>query len=117
MIGEPDPYDATMNALQSFRVTDIVISTFPETKSGWLRADLIERVRSASGKPVEHVVAEHEPAAADLGAAMEAGSIAASHATPPTRTTTTRTARPPPTAPRGSTPRRWGCCSSSSRRS
>ena len=56
MIGDPDPYTAIMNALQYFRVDDIVISTFAETKSGWLRADLIERVRSATGKPVEHVV-------------------------------------------------------------
>jgi hypothetical protein len=56
MIGDPDPYTAIMNALQSFRVDDIVISTFAETKSGWLRADLIQRVRNASGKPVEHVV-------------------------------------------------------------
>jgi hypothetical protein len=55
-IGDPDPYTAIMNALQYFRVDDIVISTFAETKSGWLRADLIDRVRSASGKPVEHVV-------------------------------------------------------------
>jgi hypothetical protein len=55
-IGDPDPYTATMNALQYFRVDDIVISTLAETKSGWLRADLIERVRRASGKPVEHVV-------------------------------------------------------------
>jgi hypothetical protein len=47
-----------MNALQSFRVDDIVISTFAETKSGWLRADLIERVRRVSGKPVEHIVHE-----------------------------------------------------------
>jgi hypothetical protein len=45
-----------MNALQYFRVDDIVISTFAKTQSGWLRADLIERVRKASGKPVEHVV-------------------------------------------------------------
>ena len=45
-----------MHALQSFRVDDIVISTFAETKSGWLRADLIERVRNATGKDVEHVV-------------------------------------------------------------
>jgi len=45
-----------MNALQYFRVDDIVISTFPETKSGWLRSDLIERVRRSTGKPVEHVV-------------------------------------------------------------
>ena len=55
-IGDPDPYTAIMNALQYFRVDDIVISTFAETKSGWLRADLIERVRKASLKPVEHVV-------------------------------------------------------------
>jgi hypothetical protein len=56
MIGDPDPYTAIMNALQYFRVDDIVISTFADTKSGWLRADLIERVRKSSRLPVEHVV-------------------------------------------------------------
>ncbi len=56
MIGDPDPFTAITNAVQYFRVDDIVISTFPETKSGWLRTDLIERVRRATGKPVEHVV-------------------------------------------------------------
>jgi hypothetical protein len=56
MVGDPDPYTAIMNTLQYFRVDDIVISTFPETKSGWLRADLIDRVRRATGKEVEHVV-------------------------------------------------------------
>ncbi|HEX8975732.1 MAG TPA: hypothetical protein VF781_04385 [Solirubrobacteraceae bacterium] len=56
VIGDPDPYTATMNALQSFRVDDIVISTFAGAKSGWLRADLISRIRNASGKEVEHVV-------------------------------------------------------------
>jgi hypothetical protein len=56
MIGDPDPYTAIMNAVQNFRVDDIVISTFPETRSGWLRADLIERVRRATSKPVEHIV-------------------------------------------------------------
>jgi hypothetical protein len=61
MIGDPDPYTAITNALQYFRVDDIVISTFAGTRSGWLRADLIERVRGASGKPVEHIV--HEDAA------------------------------------------------------
>ncbi len=62
MVGDPDPYTAIMNALQYFRVDDIVISTFPETKSGWLRADLIERVRQASNKNVEHIV-HHDPVA------------------------------------------------------
>jgi hypothetical protein len=56
MIGDPDPYTAIMNALQYFRVDDIVISTFAETKSGWLRADLVQRVRNATGREVEHVV-------------------------------------------------------------
>jgi hypothetical protein len=63
MVGDPDPFIAVTNALQYFRVDDIVISTFPETKSGWLRTDLIERVRRATGKPVEHVVHQDiEPA-------------------------------------------------------
>ena len=56
--GDPDPYTATMNALQFFRVDDIVISTLPATRSGWLRADLIGRVRNASNKPVEHIAVE-----------------------------------------------------------
>jgi hypothetical protein len=64
MIGDPDPYTAIMHALQYFRVDDIVISTFAETKSGWLRADLIQRVRNATGKEVEHVVQAPTPATA-----------------------------------------------------
>lgn len=63
MVGDPDPYTAVMNALQYFRVDDIVISTFPETKSGWLRADLIDRVRRTTGKDVEHVVHNDTPEA------------------------------------------------------
>jgi hypothetical protein len=58
MLGDPDPYTATMNALQFFHVSRIVISTLPVTKSGWMRSDLIERVRRASNVEVEHVVAE-----------------------------------------------------------
>ena len=56
LFGDPDPFTAISHALQYFRGDDIVISTFPETKSGWLRTDLIERVRRATGKPVEHVI-------------------------------------------------------------
>jgi hypothetical protein len=58
MIGDPDPYTATMNALQFYRVSRIVISTLPETKSGWLRSDLIARVSKATNIDVEHIVAE-----------------------------------------------------------
>ena len=64
MVGDPDPYTATMNALQAFRIDEIVISTLPATRSGWLRADLVERVRRGTNCPVEHVVAGAEEARA-----------------------------------------------------
>lgn len=58
MIGDPDPYTAVMNALELFNVDDIVISTLPGERSGWLRSDLIERVRGATQATVEHVVVD-----------------------------------------------------------
>jgi hypothetical protein len=58
MIGDPDPYTACISALQLFRVDDVVISTLPDERSGWLRTNLIERVKSATNLPVEHVVVD-----------------------------------------------------------
>jgi hypothetical protein len=58
MIGDPDPYTAALNALELFRVDDVVISTLPDERSGWLRANLIERVRHATSAQVEHVVVD-----------------------------------------------------------
>jgi hypothetical protein len=58
MIGDPDPYTAALNALELFRVDDVVISTLPNERSGWLRANLIERVRNATSAQVEHVVVD-----------------------------------------------------------
>ncbi|HEV7807877.1 MAG TPA: hypothetical protein VGO80_18805 [Solirubrobacteraceae bacterium] len=57
LVGDPDPFTATMNALQFFKVSRIIISTLPVTRSGWLRADLVARVRKASNIEVEHIVA------------------------------------------------------------
>jgi biopolymer transport protein ExbD len=53
----PDPFTAVQNAVRYYPVDDIVISTFEPERSGWLRADLVERVKRATQKPVEHVVA------------------------------------------------------------
>ncbi len=58
MIGDPDPYTATINALELFRVDTVVISTLPNQRSGWLRANLIERVQNATSAKVEHVEVE-----------------------------------------------------------
>jgi hypothetical protein len=59
---DPDPFTAIQNALQFYAVDEIVISTFPSTRSGWLRNDLIARVQSSTGKPVEHVVVNQSEA-------------------------------------------------------
>ncbi|MEA2458304.1 MAG: hypothetical protein QOC95_1276 [Thermoleophilaceae bacterium] len=53
---DPDPFTAIQNALQFYAVDEIVISTFPSTRSGWLRNDLVGRVQASTSKPVEHVV-------------------------------------------------------------
>ena len=39
------------------RVDEIIVSTFPGERSGWLRRDLVQRLRKDTRLPVEHVVA------------------------------------------------------------
>jgi len=57
-IMDPDPYAATMDAIHAFGADEIIISTHPETRSGWMRKDLVTRVQEDSGLPVEHVVVD-----------------------------------------------------------
>lgn len=59
-VGDPDPYTATMDAIAETRADEVIVSTLPQTASGWLRRDLIERIAGASGLPVEHVVSDLE---------------------------------------------------------
>src|SRR6478752_9805617 len=60
-IEDPDPYTAVMDELgrAGTNYDEIIISTHPETRSGWLRRDLVERVKQAARRPVEHVVVDH----------------------------------------------------------
>jgi hypothetical protein len=55
---DPDPYTATIDAVREYRISEIIISTHPEQRSGWLRRDLIERVQESTGLPVTHVVVD-----------------------------------------------------------
>jgi hypothetical protein len=68
-IAHPDPYTATVHAVRDERVDEIIISTFPGERSGWLRRDLVGRVRRETGLPVEHVVTEPEAVGASPTAA------------------------------------------------
>ncbi len=63
-VAHPDPFSAALHATQDERVDEIIVSTFPKSRSGWQRKDLVERLRQATGKPVEHVVVEPEAAEA-----------------------------------------------------
>ena len=57
-IGESDPVCAALNAIHDEQVDEIVISTLPRQRSGWLRRDLVARVQKESELPVRHVVVE-----------------------------------------------------------
>ncbi len=54
-ISHPDPYTATIQATEDERVDEIIVSTLPRARSGWLRRDLIERLRNDVKVPVQHV--------------------------------------------------------------
>lgn len=57
-VTHPDPFTSIQHALQFYAVDAIVISTFPDERSGWLRGDLVGRVQASTGKPVHHVVSD-----------------------------------------------------------
>jgi hypothetical protein len=59
-VTHPDPYTAIQQALHFYGVDEIVISTFPATRSGWLRSDLVGRVEASTDKPVHHVVSSED---------------------------------------------------------
>jgi hypothetical protein len=59
-IAHPDPYTAVMQTVRDERVDELIVSTYPRQRSGWLRRDLVERLRKDTGLRVKHVVVEPE---------------------------------------------------------
>jgi hypothetical protein len=66
----PDPFYAVKNAVEHYRIDDILISTFAGEQSQWLEDDLIGRVREITEKSVEHIEVGR-PAAAVAAAVAE----------------------------------------------
>jgi len=61
LVVENDPEDAVRDAFGMLEPapTDVILSTHPVEKSGWIRKNVVDRVRKAAGDvPVEHVVAK-----------------------------------------------------------
>jgi hypothetical protein len=59
-VAHPDPYAAAVQAVEDERIDEIIVSTFAPEKSGWLRRDLVDRLRKQTGIPVEHVTLQEE---------------------------------------------------------
>ncbi|MDQ3758482.1 MAG: hypothetical protein M3331_00850 [Actinomycetota bacterium] len=53
----PAPFAAVQNAIEHYRIDEILISTLAGEQSVWLEEGLIERVHDITDKPVEHVEA------------------------------------------------------------
>ena len=49
-VGEPDPVAAIKEVFGSHQVDEIILSTLPQRRSGWLARDLPGRVRRALGR-------------------------------------------------------------------
>ena len=54
-ISHPDPFAAVMQTIEDERVDEIIVSTFPDARSGWMRRNLLERLRDATKLPIDHV--------------------------------------------------------------
>lgn len=57
-VGDEDPYNAAMDAIDEYKIDEVIVSTHPSASSGWMRRDLPERIGSDSGLPVEHIVVD-----------------------------------------------------------
>jgi hypothetical protein len=57
----PEPYFAIENAIEHYRIDDILISTLKGEQSKWLEEGLIEKVEGITDKPVEHIESSTEP--------------------------------------------------------
>jgi hypothetical protein len=54
-----DPLTAVKDAIAIEEPDELIVSTHPEAKSGWLRRNLVDEIRKAAGdRPVEHVVSQ-----------------------------------------------------------
>jgi hypothetical protein len=70
----PDPFQAVKNAVEHYRIDEVLISTFAGEASRWLEEDLIGRVREITEKPVEHLEVGRPAAAVAAAVAEEGGS-------------------------------------------
>ncbi len=71
----PDPFQAVKNAIEHYRIDEVLISTFAGESSRWLEDDLIGRVREITDKQVQHVEVGRPLAAVAAAVASDGGTV------------------------------------------
>ena len=66
----PEPFSAVKNAIEHYRIDEVLISTLRGEQSKWLEEGLIEKVKHLTDKPLEHVESGTEPATSTEPAAV-----------------------------------------------
>ena len=69
----PEPFAAVQNAVEHYRIDEILISTFAGERSKWLEEGLVENVRGITDKAIEHVEVSRE---SPVASREEAGATA-----------------------------------------
>jgi hypothetical protein len=77
-VGDPDPYNAAIDAIAGEGIDEVIVSTLPASSSGWLRRDLPEKLREDTGLPVEHVVVDLAKEGLPFGVTLVAANLTAS---------------------------------------
>ena len=59
VVVESDPVSALRDAIAQLEPDEVIVSTHPQQKSGWLRRNAVEQMRRVAGDlPFEHVVVD-----------------------------------------------------------
>src|SRR5829696_1929826 len=45
-VGDADPFNAAMDAVREYGITEIIVSTLPTQASAWIRRELVERLEA-----------------------------------------------------------------------
>jgi hypothetical protein len=64
-VGDPNPVRACEDAIAIYEPDAILVSTHPPGRSHWLENNLIEKIRTKTDLPVEHVVVDLSVAEAE----------------------------------------------------
>ena len=66
VVVETDPVSALRDAIHQIEPDEVIVSTHPQQKSGWLRRNAVDQMRRVAGNlPFEHVVVDVESESGD----------------------------------------------------